>query len=184
MQHFPILQGSAHLQVARAPLVPPPLTAPPSRRGDPAIASLQNLRWCAQKLHLPQGHAALPDLARQRTSAGSTCAPGAAAPHRPALSPRRRKAWGTCGSRSPHGFVGVGERIAPCAHLDSACSECDSEYAVRMEGGGVPHPPFATLAGGGVLRLPQPPPRPGALVSPPVSPPVSLTASSTPMKRP
>ena len=77
-QHSPITQGSAHLQVARAPLVPPPLTAPPSRRGDPAIASLQNLRWCAQKLHLPQGHASLPDHARQRTSAESTCASGAA----------------------------------------------------------------------------------------------------------
>eukprot|EP00966_Prymnesium_polylepis_P300854 6951904-Prymnesium_polylepis.1 len=47
-----------------------------------------------------------------------------------------------------------GEPIAPCAHLDSACahpdsvcSECDSECALRMDGGGVPHPPFATLAG-------------------------------------
>eukprot|EP00966_Prymnesium_polylepis_P161056 3721784-Prymnesium_polylepis.1 len=47
-----------------------------------------------------------------------------------------------------------GEPITPCAHLDSACahpdsarSECDSECAVRMEGGRVPHPPFATLAG-------------------------------------
>jgi hypothetical protein len=115
-QHSPITQGSAHLQVARAPLVPPPLTAPPSRCGDPAIASLQNLRWCPQKLHLPQGHASLPDHARQRTSAESTCASGAAAPHRPALSPRRRKMYYVCASRSPHGFVGVGERITPCAH--------------------------------------------------------------------
>ena len=152
----------------------PPQTPkiPPSRRGDPATASLQNLRWCAQKLHLPHAPPALTDHATQRPSAGSTCAPGAAAPHRPALSPRRRKAWGTCGSRSSHGFVGVGERIAPCAHLDSACSECDSEYALRMEGGGVPHPPFATLAGRSAAC------QPGALVSPAVvSPPVSLTAS-------
>ena len=146
-QHSPTTQGSAHLQVARAPLAPPPLTAPPSRRGDPAIASLQNLRWCPQKLHLPHDPPALTDHARQRTSAESTCASGAAAPHRPALSPRRRKMYYVCASRSPHGFVGVGERIAPCAHLDSACSECDSEDALRMEGGGVPHPPFATLAG-------------------------------------
>ena len=145
-QHSPTTQGSAHLQVARAPLVPPPLTAPPSRRGDPAIASLQNLRWCAQKLHLSQGHASLPDHARQRTSAESTCASGAAT----TLAPPSRRGDAKCtmcASRSPHGFVGVGERIAPCAHLDSACSECDSEDALRMEGGGVPHPPFATLAG-------------------------------------
>ena len=33
-QHSPITQGSAHLPEARVPLVPPPLTAPPSRCGD------------------------------------------------------------------------------------------------------------------------------------------------------
>eukprot|EP00966_Prymnesium_polylepis_P015050 347411-Prymnesium_polylepis.1 len=60
-----------------------------------------------------------------------------------------------------------------------------------MEGGMVPHPPFATLAGRSAgCAACQPPPHTKTrcprvpYVSPPVSPPVSLTASATPMKRP
>ena len=125
--------------------------------GDPAIASLQNLPCRARVLHLPRGHAALSDHARQRTSAGGTCASGAASHPRPALSPRRRKAWGTCGSRSSHGFVGVGgahHAVRPPGQRVSPPGQ-----RVRPEdggGGGVPHPPFATLAGGGAPPVKTP----------------------------
>eukprot|EP00966_Prymnesium_polylepis_P224706 5197244-Prymnesium_polylepis.1 len=75
------------------------------------------------------------------------------------------------------------ERIAPCAHLDSACdhpdsvcSECDSECAVRMEWeAGCRIRPMRRLRGRSSANQPPRAPRPGALVSPPVSPPVPLT---------
>eukprot|EP00966_Prymnesium_polylepis_P268373 6200168-Prymnesium_polylepis.1 len=72
--------------------------------------------------HLPHGHAALPDHAGQRTSAGSTCASGTAPPP-PALSPPATQ--NVLRADRAHLMV-LRESIAPCAHLDSACAHPDS----------------------------------------------------------
>eukprot|EP00966_Prymnesium_polylepis_P311888 7206755-Prymnesium_polylepis.1 len=74
--------------------------------GDPAISGCEIIDGAPKSCtyHKVIQHSPTTQLARQRTSARSTCA-SCAAPPPPALSPRqRRKMCGTCGSRSRHGF--------------------------------------------------------------------------------